>query len=197
MSNLVYPSLPGLAWEVRRTPTWSVVVRTTPTQREFRYTNQLYPRRRRTLQYDVLRAEPSLAELQALEGFFNRHRSALESFLLDDPDDRSVTGQQFGVTDGVSKSFQLVRDWGGFVEPIYELASAPTVYLAGVATSALTISRGLITFNVTPAAGQVLTWSGSYLWRVRFAETSLDFSKFLDRLWKTGKVELIDVPLES
>ena len=42
-------------------------------------------------------------------------------------------------------------------------------------------------------AGAVLRWSGTYYWRVRFGDDTLDFEKFLTKLWKLGKVELMTI----
>ena len=56
MSNAVYPALPGLKPELRKTPSFKTEVSTTDSGREFAISGQLYPRWRFRLQYEFLRA---------------------------------------------------------------------------------------------------------------------------------------------
>ena len=50
---------------------------------------------------------------------------------------------------------------------------------------------GVITFSVAPAAGAVLTWSGSFYRRCRFDGDKLDTTRFLTGLWEAKRVQLI------
>lgn len=195
MSNAVYPSLPGLMWPFRRTPVWNTTVATTPSGREWRSTATAYPRYRYALQYEFLRTEAAYAEFQALFGFFNARRGGFDTFLFLDPEDRSVTAQAFGVGASGVTTFQLVRALGGFVEPVYDLVAAPAIYINGVLqSSGYTVSAaGVVAFSSAPTAGAVLTWSGSFYWRVRFDGDELSFEQFLAQFWKTGDVRLITV----
>lgn len=195
MSNEIYPQLPGLAYGVKRRPMWRTDVRTTPSQREYRSSDQTLPRRRISLVYEYLQQGLGAAEQETLEGFFNRHHGELDSFLLNDPDDNACTNQLFGVGNGVTTQFQLVRTRGGFVEPIPHVNNVASISRAGVVLtpgSGYTVSAtGLVTLATAPTAGQQLTWTGSYYWRARFDGQDLDFEKFLDTLWKLGKVDLL------
>jgi len=47
-----------------------------------------------------------------------------------------------------------------------------------------------VQFSTPPANGALLTWSGSYYMRVRFADDKMDFERFLHQLWSAGKIEL-------
>lgn len=69
----------------------------------------------------------------------------------------------------------------------------PRVYLNGaLQTSNYSISStGLVTFTTPPANAAVLTWSGSYYYRCRFLQDSMEFNKFLSGLWEAKKVEFI------
>ena len=137
MSNAVYPTLPGLAWPVTRTPLWRTTVQTTPSGREWRTSAMAFPRYRYTLTYEFLRSTAAYPHLQTLLGFFNSRRGGYDSFLFSDPDDRTVTAQAFGTGDGVSTQWQLVRTLGGFVEPVYALDGAPQIMVDGVPTNLL------------------------------------------------------------
>jgi uncharacterized protein (TIGR02217 family) len=193
MSNEIYPAMPGLAFDVHRTTFWKTDIRTTPSGREYTSSQQVVPRRRIRLQYEFLRAKAALAELQTLEGFFNRHSGALSSFLFDDPDDNTVTAQTVGTGNGSTTAFQLVRTFGGYTQPIQWVNGTPSIYKAGTLQgSGYTVSSdGLLTFGTAPTSGQVITWTGAYCWRVRFEKDELDFVKFLKQVWKTGQVDLI------
>lgn len=203
MTNQVYPTLAGLEFNVHRTPMWEVDIRTTPSQREYRSTDQVYPRRRRVLSYEFLRSAAAFAELQTLEGFFNLHHGPAESFFFSDPDDNVVSTQQvIGVGNGTTTDFQLARVWGGVVEPIAARA-APTaqIFKDGVLQSSgfsfilgdvYPLNTNKIRFTTAPAAGVQISWTGGFYWRCRFNRKDMDFVKFLDDLWKTGTVDLID-----
>lgn len=203
MTNQVYPVLPGLEFNVHRIPSWKVDIRTTPSLREYRSTDQVYPRRRRVLSYEFLRSAAAFAELQTLDGFFNLHHGPAESFLLDDPDDNDVAAQAIGTGNASNKDFQLVRTLGGVVEPVAHANGAPQIFKAGVlqtlgthyslvAGAIYPNDPSMVRFVTAPGAGQAITWTGSYYWRCRFNREDLDFVKFLDQIWKTGTVDLID-----
>lgn len=193
MSNAIYPTLPGITWPLKRAPVWNTTVKTTPSGRAWRQSHMRYPRYRYTLTYSFLRSSAAYGEFQALFGFFNARGGAADSFLLLDRDDTTATAQAFGVGTGSATQYQLVRTLGGFVEPVYDLVAAPSIYKNGVLqSSGYTVSAaGLVTFSVAPAAGVVLTWSGAYYWRCCFDTDELPFERFMNMFWKTGEVRLI------
>lgn len=195
MSNEVYPSLAGLIFPVVRTPIWKTQRRDTASGRSFRASQMTFPRYRLKLRYELLRDTVASPEFRTLLGFFNKHFGGLDSFLFNDPDDSAVTAQQFGVGDGVTTAFQLVRTLGGFAEPVFDLNGAPQIYKAGVLQTVSTHytvnSTAGITFLTPPGSGQALTWTGSYYWRCAFDGDEIDFQKFLARFWETQTVLLI------
>lgn len=193
MSQLVYPSLPGLAWPVRRTPVWNTVQKRTASGRLFTARLADYPWYRIRLSYEFLRQRGNLDEYQTLLGFFNRVGGAADNFLFEDIDDRTVTGQVIGVGDGSTRKFQLVREFGGFVEPVYGLQGPPAMKLGSTAVSGATYTvddYGLVNFNTAPASGVQISWSGDYFWRCHFAKDSVDFDKFMHDLFSAGTVDL-------
>lgn len=191
MSSLVFPSLPGLSWGIKRTPVWNTLVKKTPSGREFRGRLQNTPLRQYSLQYEVLRAGAGMGEVQQLEGFFNQVAGSWDTFLYNDPDDNTAVNQAFGIGDGVSTQFQLVRTRGGFVEPVYDFNGAPTLSSGDGALAAA--NGGRVVYATPPAAGTLLTWSGAYYWRCRFLQDTTEFSQFLHDLWEAKKVEFITV----
>ena len=96
MSNAVFPTLPGLAWGVKKTPVWSTNTIKSANGREMRAAYYRYPLWRFTLSFEVLRTRSAVNELEQLAGFFNARRGSFESFLYEDPSDNSVSGQASG-----------------------------------------------------------------------------------------------------
>ncbi len=192
MSNDLYPTLPGITWPLRRTPVWKTTIKSSPSAREWRSKAQVYPRYRVAVQYAFLRWR--LDEFQQLFGFFNDHAGAFDSFLFSDRDDNTATAQVIGVGDGSNRNFQLMRTLGGFIEPVYEpIAASLQAHVNGANVSGHVDPNGLLVLDAAPAAGAVVSWSGPYLWRMRFDMDELDFTQFMARLWSTGQVKLITV----
>jgi hypothetical protein len=71
--------------------------------------------------------------MQTLLGFYNARQGSFDTFLFTDPDDSSITGQQIGIGDGSTKTFQLLRALGGFNDIIQAPNVVSTVYLTGAA----------------------------------------------------------------
>lgn len=197
MSNAVFPTLPGLAWNVTRTPVWSTVVKTSASGREFRSQMYSYPIWRYSMSFEVLRANAAFPEMQQLVAFFNSVNGSFDTFLYNDPDDNATLSQGLGTGDGTTKTFQLVRYFGGYTEPVWDVNGAPLVYVNGVLqtlTTHYTISAtGLITFVTAPPVGQAVAWTGNFYWRCRFLQDSLEFNQFMRQLWELRQVQFTTV----
>lgn len=128
MSTSVLPFLPGQSWGQRRSPQWSTTKKQSISGRTYAASNWSYPSWRYRLKYEVLRARPTLTEMQQLAAFFNQMQGMYDTFYYDDPDDDSVTGQPMGIGDGVTKTWQLIRSFGGYVEPVLALNGNPVVF---------------------------------------------------------------------
>lgn len=198
MSDAVFPSLPGLKWNVKRANLWKTLKQESVSGKEMSVALMTYPNRRYSLAYEVLRAGAE-AELQTLEGFFNLRQGSHDTFLYSDPDDSAVTDQSFGTGDGSTTVFYLARTRGGFTEPVQALNGAPTIKVAGVtkATPAdYSISAtGVVTFTSAPANGAALTWTGSYYWRCKFLQDAAEFDQFLQDLWQLQRIEFRTVKI--
>ena len=205
MSNAVYPTLPGLSFGTQRTVLAPPVhVRTTPSQREFRARDANLPRYQYTLQYEFLRSRAALAELQTLVGFFNARGGSFDSFLFLDVDDSTATAQPFGVGNGSTSQFQLLRSFGGFAEVVSDINATVRlikVYVAGTLKTKdvdyVLAPTGSVTFFTPPSSGSAITWTGDFYRRVRFLRDQLDTTKFLQDLWEAKKVELLSIKAGS
>lgn len=195
MSNQVFPALPGLTLTQTKTPQWLTKIQTAVSGKETRAAFRSAAIYKFSLSYDILREAAAYTELQTLLGFFNARQGAFDSFLYTDPSDSSVVANSFGTGDGTTKSFQLVRTISGSIEPVMNLNGTAQIYdngsLKTVTTDYTIDSQGMVTFVVAPVAGHALTWTGSYYYRCRFIEDSIDFSKFMYQLWEVKKLEML------
>lgn len=203
MSNAIYPVLPGVTFNTTREPIWSTTKKTSVSGREFRAANFSYPRYKYKLSYEFFRQGShqgiDYAEMATLAGFFNARKGDFDTFLFTDPDDYTVTAQTIGMGDGSNTLFQLVRTWGGFVEPVFDVNSVPQIFVNGALQTLTTHytlgDSGLVTFVTAPGAALPVTWTGTYYRRMSFVQSMAEFTKFMSNLWSLKTVELISQKL--
>ena len=210
----MFPSLPGLAWNVSKAPTFQTRIQRAVSGRELRALDYQNPLWQFSLVFEFLRDNPEagVTELRNLMGFFMACQGAFSTFLFDDPTDDSVTGQFVGTGDGSTTTFQLVRTLaGGGIDPVTgvqigftETITAPqhisAVYFGGVAQPAANYnanrSTGTLSFvaGTQPAIGVHVTVDFSYYFRCRFMSDSYAFENFMFQLWTLKKMDFISAP---
>ncbi len=191
MSNAVFPALAGLTWDIEKSPDWNTQTVDSSSGRQFALGKRLYPIWYFDLPFEVLRSTGSWTEYQQIVGFFNARRGRYDDWLYLDPRDNAVTAQAFGVGDGVTTSFRLVRSLGGFTEPVGAVnTGATTVYVNGSLTS-VTYDANLstVTFASAPAAAAALTWTGQFYFRCRFLNDRLTLKQFMQDLFNAKSVK--------
>jgi uncharacterized protein (TIGR02217 family) len=188
------PTLTGIEWPVKRTPVWSTLKQQSISGIDTRFALWSYPRYRYEISYSMLRSDVAHIEWQTLVGFYNQCSGAAGAFYYLDPIDNQAFNQGFGVGDGVTRSFQLVRALGGFVDPLFAVESA-SIMIGGVVTGAYTLFNGLVNFNVAPGVGAPLTWSGTFVWLCRFDDDAVDFDQFAYNYWELKKLVFTTVKL--
>jgi uncharacterized protein (TIGR02217 family) len=197
MSNAIFPALPGLGWNIKRTEIWKTRVQEAISGKEVRIADWSFPRHQWELTFDFLRSAPSFAEWQSLIGFFDLRQGAFDSFLYGDADDNAVTDQPIGTGDGTTTIFQLVRALGGYTEPMIATNVVTNIKVAGVVqgggTYSVDANTGLATFTASPASGAAITASFSYYFRCRFSADSVDFEKFMSQLWSAKSVKFLSL----
>ncbi len=222
MSNLLFPKIRGLGWTITKNPTFSTEIQSSLAGREVRVQNFQNPIWEFTLAYEYLLNDPRARDeneqtpLETLVGFFLARGGQFDDFLLNESDltqrleDSVFSGQPIGTGDGVTVNFQLVRNFGGFLEACQNPANQrATVYVSGRAPQVqgtdYTISNGIVTFTAAPANGIAITADFTFLHRVRFdAGTSrgssssgtregIEFSNFYFNLYECKEVQLISV----
>jgi uncharacterized protein (TIGR02217 family) len=156
MSNSIFPTLPGMAWGLTRTPVWQTRRQQSVSGKVTTQADWTYPIRKYQLSFEFLRSGAGMAELQTLTGFFNSLSGGCDTFLFVDPEDSYATSQPIGVTDGVTTSWQLVRTYGGFTEPVTQAGYVASVTLNGVPFTGYTLGpNGILTLGAQ-AAGQTI-----------------------------------------
>jgi hypothetical protein len=118
LSSTVFPAtLPGLLMSLDRDVDFDVTTQTTLTRKENRFTYETIPITKYKLGFEILRSDSSLSnrtrELQQVLTHIARHYGQLDSFLLTDLADSSVSDHGFGVGDGVTTGYQLQRTLAG------------------------------------------------------------------------------------
>lgn len=193
MSNSVFPSLPGLSWGLARKPMWKTNVREAASGREYRSTSWTSPRWEYTLSYEFLREGNGKTELSQLLAFFNNHYGSWDSWLYLDPDYNTVTDLQIGTGNGIATQFQLLRSIGGNLEPIYAVSGTPVFKVNGSVVTGTVGANGVVTLAAAPADASVVSWSGQYYQRCRFADDYVNPSKFLKDLHDLRQLRFITV----
>ena len=196
MTNTVYPTLPGLTFNVTKSPTFQTQTQRSVSGIDYRQTLQKYPLYEFSLSYDFLREADAYQELQNLVAFYMTMQGQFGSFLFTDPLDNTAVEQPFGTGDGATVNFQLLRGFGSggllFVEPVNNVNALSSIKINGVATTDYVINdSGMVTFATPPSGGTNLTWNGTYYYRCRFVSDSLEFNNFAQKLWEAKNVRFI------
>ena len=203
----IFPALPGLGWSVSKAPRFATRTQKAISGRELRIVDQVNPIWTFTLTYEILRDNhdargpggvgAGFDELRTLAGFFLQQQGAFTPFLFDDPTDDSVLAQPIGSGNSSATVFQLVRNFGGFSEPIAAPNVVSAIYFNGVLQSAsgytVDPTTGLVTFAAPPPSGQAITADFTYYFRVRFADDTAEFENFMYQLWSLKQIKLQSV----
>jgi uncharacterized protein (TIGR02217 family) len=203
MSNAVFPiALPGLSvTSPIVAPRFNTKAQGAVSGRETRAAFMQYPLWDITVGYEFLRTSVVLPELNTLVGFFGARKGSWDSFLILLPEDNACTDMAFATGDGVTRVFQLTRSRGAggfaFSEPVMNVLALTNIKAAGSVVSGATYSigsTGLVTFITAPANGALLTWTGSYYFRCRFLQDTVEFARFMSNLWDAKKVQMVGAP---
>ncbi|WP_334459416.1 DUF2460 domain-containing protein [Acinetobacter soli] len=206
MSDVLFPELPGLEWDLTKTPMFNTKIMQSVNGRELRASYQAVPKYQISMSFAFLRESKGRKELQQLEGFFLERRGSFDSFLFKMPEDNEFQCTFIG--DGVQTSFQLYKQINTTQIPLQhtqaeqsedplmwdEVASKPMwsdpndqmwLLQFGITTN------GLLQMPIPLAAGESVTITGTYYYRCRFADDEQQYTHFMSKLWKAGKVEMV------
>lgn len=200
MTNKLFPTFQGWSWETTKTPQWKTKVDEARNGRETRIQFWSYPRYKIQKVFNFLTDKNvngvtlEKGDIEKLMGFFNSVGGKAEDFLLHDDVENTCSEQVFGIGDGTSTDFQLVRSLPDWVEPVQGIVEPPQIFIDGIETTAFTCNaNGVVIFEEAPAAGSVLSWSGTYYFRVRFDDDEIELSRTYEGLWESVEVNFITV----
>ena len=198
MTVPTFPALPGIVYPVKRFPIMSTIKNRSINGKVTTLQLLTYPLWNYELQYSFLRSADAFKEYQKLLAFFLTVGGAAGLFQFNDVDDMTATGQNFGVGDGVTTDFQLVRTLNlgetfTFAEPVFAPVTITSLTVAGEPVTDppdyTVLDGGMISFAVPPADGDALVWSGTYNWLCRFDADTQEFNKFAQNLWDLGSLK--------
>lgn len=187
MTIRTFPTLPWPSLPFKRTTIWQTLPMESVAGIVTAQQPWSYPRYRYSLSGGWLRDGASYLDLQTFQGFFNLIGGKAQLFKYNDTSDNaSAADEVFGIGDGVTTTFQLLRVRGGFVEPVFATNTITNVKVNGVTkvlnTDYTVSAYGIVTFAVAPAISSSLTWTGTFYWYCRFDQDELDFEKFVAAL---------------
>lgn len=200
VSDHLFPTLPGLAWDIAKRPTFSTSIAPHASGREVRASNYAYPLWIWEMSYEFLRAGAE-EELQELMGFFLQRQGAYDTFLFKDPDENNeLTGIVVGVGDDQQTKWTLLKAYGGFAEPCgyIDTDSVQVYFDDGETVTEQTsgweiISPNQLSFTAAPAAGIDIIADYTWYYRVRFGDDSLDYRNFMYNVWELQSLTLQSV----
>jgi uncharacterized protein (TIGR02217 family) len=196
MSLPVFPTLPGLAWSIKRSAERNTIKHDALSGKNVRIANWTYPKYHYELPFNFLRSATAYQEWQTLEGFYDSVNGAAGLWAYDDPNDDSIANQGFGEGDGTTTTFQLVRGFGGQAAPVFLVNGTPTIMVGGTPTAAFSISAyGVVTFSTPPAVNALLTWSGNYYMPCQFDDDTLEVENFMSQLARVKSLKFSTVKL--
>lgn len=218
MTLPIYPTFPGLAWSIPKSPEFNTIVQDSPNFMDTRISLARNPRWHWELTYEVLRQNATYSEYTSLQGFLLSLQGQGGDFLYSDPSDHAVgpaviTGtpnanaQLQVVTDGTNYFSPLQRNLGGFLEDVTDLNGSIAVYANG---SLATVGTGSGQYQVQGPGlavsgnsflGMYLAWGGgvtpatpvtaqfNFYFRCRMEEDETQFEQFLTSMWTVGGAE--------
>lgn len=206
MSDVLFPELPGLEWDLSKKPIFNTKIMESVNGRELRASYQAVPKYEISLSFAFLRESKGRNELQQLESFFIERRGAFDSFLFKMPDDHEFKCEFVG--DGKTSTFQLHKQMYTSRIPLAHtqafVSEDPLMWVDDLDQPMWTDldnrmwemqysigKNGFLTLPVPLANGDSLTVSGTFYYRCRFADDEQQYTNFMSNLWKANKVEMI------
>jgi hypothetical protein len=206
VSDVLFPELPGLEWDLSKKPIFNTKIMESVNGRELRASYQAVPKYEISLSFGFLRESKGRNELQQLESFFFERRGAFDSFLFKMPEDHEFKCTFTG--DGETTSFQLHKKMASLEIPVSHTAKFvsedPLMWGDNLdqpmwsdldaqmwETQYEITEDGMLILPVPLAEGDTLQVKGTFYYRCRFADDEQQYTNFMSNLWKANKIEMI------
>lgn len=211
MSELLFPTLRGLTYPIQKIPHWKTLQNRTVSGVKKFVQLYTYPYYEFRLSFSYLGDTDSQSDdIHTLAGFYNKMGGAGVDFLYADPlvEPNSVKDQEFGITDGITNEWQLVRNYGGFVEPVFGILEAPVIYAREDSTGTIIplvsgthytlTSTGLFILQLEGIVpfGYRLFWTGKWYYRCHFAEDEAELEQIFYGGWALEELTLESIKVE-
>lgn len=149
------------------------------------------------INFNAVHGVRSLKDLQTLNRFHRARKGRGRAFLVRDLLDYEATQELFGVGDGATTEFQLIKtysdadEYGNGAADVRRITrpevGAVIVFVNGVPLAegvdyVCNYTNGKIQFVVIPVLDALLTWSGQFFVPVRFTEDKLPADEIYYRL---------------
>lgn len=164
MSTLpVFPTDIAIKYGSTKVMSWETQVKRSGANKIRTNTRYKYPRWRISVTAINLTNE----DVRRVQGFFASLRGGHRPFLWRDHEDHHEEDIRLGTGDDFNKVFYLVRQLGGFQEPVLDIVPDTLhVFVDGMETPVTVGNHGAISFTVAPRGGAVITATFDYYWRV-------------------------------
>lgn len=176
-------SLPGLSFDVKKTPNFRTRINTSAAGQEKRNALMEYPFWKFELTYEFLEdSSGANSSLKSIMGFFLSRQGAFDSWLFKDPDDYLCDNHLCGLSDGAITEFPFSRVMGGFRERVGQVdtVNTITVFLTVDENKTIPATPGPYTITVDNAADFVadngVTKGGTPMTRVTGAPAAGEYS---------------------
>lgn len=202
MTSFVFPTIRGQSWTIKRHTTYKTLTDEAMSRRVSTLALQRYAMYSWELGFELLRDDSTPSDLQAIVGLYNACLGRFDSFLYTDPIYNTANGVVFGVGDGVTTNFQIINYFsnpgGPFGPDIIQNFNGGLPIITdnlGPPGSLSIGPSGIVTFLTPPAFGHNLAWSGSFYFRCKFMEDTLEMSEFMDNWWSAKSVKFASILL--
>ncbi|HTX50266.1 MAG TPA: DUF2460 domain-containing protein [Caulobacteraceae bacterium] len=159
VATLVFPTLRGVVYPVKRTAQFNTGVREVTSGRETATAFMAYPRWTFELGFDYLPdrtpGSSGYTDYRTLQGFFLQLQGRFGAFLYRDDDDYRVVGGAIAAADGVTLQWPCVRDFGGFAEPVGQIDLSTLATFAATAVDTATCAINVPAHGLSTAQGPV------------------------------------------
>jgi uncharacterized protein (TIGR02217 family) len=161
------------------------------------------------LRFDAGPGVRSEADLVTLIDFFRARRGAARGFRFTDPFDNqsaplgqavSPVDQKLGTGDGATSQFALAKYYGSGAEAQQRRITRPVAGTIRIAANGVELTTGwqhlgggIISFNVAPASGVILTAGFRFDVPVRFAEDALEVNRATFAAGEAPSVPLVEI----
>lgn len=219
MATQILEPLPGLASEYHRQSSWGgLLLQTSASQLEAREQQQSFARYAWDLVFNYLNLTSrgtytntiAAQNLQYLIGFYNQQGGALLSFFYRDQEFNAVSAGFQAISDGSTLAYQLQANVGSNFQPVYGLDTRSAITYGGQyvqpattahqaydngspVTASFDSETGIMTLASAPTTGHTITADFSYLFRVRFADNTLDFKRMWNVVYALDSLKIIQV----